>query len=1132
MKLYLLLIDVMLFETKKPWCCSFFYDFFLMTILKRTRPLYSKDDEDYIDEGKQNEEEEEDVEEEEGNVKQYEELPFHYVLIKNLSALLSSQLSRTRKKCHICERCLQVFYTSKRLKDHEKYCSLMKICKTKLPKPGAQVYFKDYKKQLRQPFVLYADFEAIIKPENNNNSNIVSSHEAFSVGYFQKCEFDDKQTKYMDLAKFNYIAKNKYPPSVKPANLELNVDHMISGLRTVHTKYGDKVVADLEYADIGKKTMFLPNHLSATLQKNEEFFDELCEAAQKYQLFCRHHGNGILELKNPEVHAIRCLLAMRSRHRVQIRHRQYFAISLIAYQSPRLSALGATGSLIGGAAGVAKAINQVKAARNELAEMKRHNRSMEAVSIGKAPYAWKKLSRKYQRYNLNRELTHHGLEWDSARRLAPTAPPPAAAAQMGYRTPWVAARSAAVSALKASSCSRGCFQFRCASAVHKAALYSSKKKKRKRKNRAVAANAPRRAREKNPQRSEPSLRQSVCIMSRVSKILLLLLVMTISLNVSVAQEYEEGHCRRCSCDGPNANLVFDQHSYDKESYVQVVCSTHFPHEGLTLCKASNVKLELSNVGEKEKSKKECSLLVETGRKPLKPDAMKLLRFGEDKAILSWQIQPEHERSNMTGSWLLSVLHFEGCRQYRPDSVRTTNYTAASIVVYDNTFDVVVSSLEPDSPCAIPASGLNVPRCRFSFNDQAEPTSAKPSFWFHQIARDDDMILTPLEPRSPGSGHLLIDTFVPNDGTNRSRTRASIVQPDGTVLPLRVYTVSGYYQADPHDGVAYSTANGLIGICTESNDDEFTCSQFDRQGRPTLEVTFSFPHWTWHEFAVTNRASELGAGMLMLRYQCVDMRYNCYSQKGAHTAIQKIERDGSVKDMIYEPYRTYSCDRSRYRAGAQLWEHSPPGQICFTQVCHNKPKKTETSGISRVVLYVTNPAVEDINGITRARLLYSTRCSAPKEHNTPHKLGSEKKIGSPLEKKLKKKEGLKYFNIEKFSSLLSATSLRTSTRSSAGSPPASIHRAAAKRDDVAIWKLGKRVSAAAVYTHERARQRRQRIYISEAGGDPLFSRLFSPLRAFVHGSPRTGVSTAKSHQCAIKHNKPQSRCHTPYTIPRN
>ncbi|XP_023317634.1 uncharacterized protein LOC111694292 [Trichogramma pretiosum] len=428
-------------------------------------------------------------------------------------------------------------------------------------------------------------------------------------------------------------------------------------------------------------------------------------------------------------------------------------------------------------------------------------------------------------------------------------------------------------------------------------------------------------------------------MSRVSKILLLLLVTTFSLNVST--ENEEGHCRFCSCEGPNANIAFDQHSYDKESFVKVVCSTHFPHEGLTLCEATNAKLEPTtghgwmNIT----SEKKCPLLVETGRKPLKPDAMKLLRFGEDKAILSWQIQPEHESSNITGSWLLSVLHFEDCRQYRPDSVRTRNYTPASIVVYDHTFDVVVSSLEPDSPCAIPASGLNVPRCRFSFNDQAVPTSTEPSFWFHQIAQDDDMILAPVEPWSPRSGHLLIDTFVPNDGTNQSRARASIVQPDGTVLSLRVYTMTGYYQKDdPHDNVAYSTANGLIGICTWSNDYEFICSQFDRQGRPTLQVTLNFKRWPTQEFAVTNVDSELGTGMLLLRLQCVGRRYDCFFREEARTAIQKIEKDGSVKDLIYHAMWGYRCARSIYRSGAQLWEHSPRGKICFTQVCFKNPKK--------------------------------------------------------------------------------------------------------------------------------------------------------------------------------------------------
>ena len=43
---------------------------------------------------------------------------------------------------------------------------------------------------------------------------------------------------------------------------------------------------------------------------------------------------------------------------------------------PFLPMLGALGSLIGGAAGVAKAVNDGKAARRQLEELQRHNRTM------------------------------------------------------------------------------------------------------------------------------------------------------------------------------------------------------------------------------------------------------------------------------------------------------------------------------------------------------------------------------------------------------------------------------------------------------------------------------------------------------------------------------------------------------------------------------------------------------------------------------------------------------------------------------------------------------------------------------------------------------------------------------------
>ena len=45
--------------------------------------------------------------------------------------------------------------------------------------------------------------------------------------------------------------------------------------------------------------------------------------------------------------------------------------------------LSATGALAGGAANIVKAANQSKSAKAELEEVKRHNKNMEAIAIGK-----------------------------------------------------------------------------------------------------------------------------------------------------------------------------------------------------------------------------------------------------------------------------------------------------------------------------------------------------------------------------------------------------------------------------------------------------------------------------------------------------------------------------------------------------------------------------------------------------------------------------------------------------------------------------------------------------------------------------------------------------------------------------
>ena len=58
---------------------------------------------------------------------------FHYVWIKNLSALIFSQVSKYEGKKYVCDRCLHYFHKVDALKAHEVDCSQMNKCKIVLP---------------------------------------------------------------------------------------------------------------------------------------------------------------------------------------------------------------------------------------------------------------------------------------------------------------------------------------------------------------------------------------------------------------------------------------------------------------------------------------------------------------------------------------------------------------------------------------------------------------------------------------------------------------------------------------------------------------------------------------------------------------------------------------------------------------------------------------------------------------------------------------------------------------------------------------------------------------------------------------------------------------------------------------
>ena len=123
----------------------------------------------------------------------------HYCLVKNLSRLLSSQVSNHKEKHHFCLNCLNAFWCEESLNKHLEYCSNHEAVKIEMPKKGDILKFENYYKGERMPFIIYADTESLLKPIQSRDSNPTKTkikthkyqkHEPISFSYYIEC-FDD-----------------------------------------------------------------------------------------------------------------------------------------------------------------------------------------------------------------------------------------------------------------------------------------------------------------------------------------------------------------------------------------------------------------------------------------------------------------------------------------------------------------------------------------------------------------------------------------------------------------------------------------------------------------------------------------------------------------------------------------------------------------------------------------------------------------------------------------------------------------------------------------------------------------------------------------------------------------------------
>ena len=88
----------------------------------------------------------------------------HYCWIYSLEKLVGSQFSKYKFKKFICRMCLSLFYSEKKLNDYKTYCQQHKCAKILMPKLYDNILeFKNYNISLKVPFVVYADFECMLK---------------------------------------------------------------------------------------------------------------------------------------------------------------------------------------------------------------------------------------------------------------------------------------------------------------------------------------------------------------------------------------------------------------------------------------------------------------------------------------------------------------------------------------------------------------------------------------------------------------------------------------------------------------------------------------------------------------------------------------------------------------------------------------------------------------------------------------------------------------------------------------------------------------------------------------------------------------------------------------------------------
>ena len=158
----------------------------------------------------------------------------HFTLIKNMSRLLSSQVSGHKESKSFCLNCLKNFPNEEKLKIHEEYCLRNQAIKIKMAGKESFISFIHHNRSIKVPFVVYADFEAFTEEisscEQNQEfsfTNKYEKHKPSGFCYKIVC-FDEKLFKHKPVL---YRGKNEEDIG------ETFVEMLEEDIKKIHKKF-------------------------------------------------------------------------------------------------------------------------------------------------------------------------------------------------------------------------------------------------------------------------------------------------------------------------------------------------------------------------------------------------------------------------------------------------------------------------------------------------------------------------------------------------------------------------------------------------------------------------------------------------------------------------------------------------------------------------------------------------------------------------------------------------------------------------------------------------------------------------------------------------------------------------------